>query len=120
MIQFVFVMLHAFQLLIWNPCNYPIAFAYFIGAHALMFYFLFSNFYKKAYAQRKPKKEKDEKLALANGNLESEPNKNIESSQLISGFPNGKSSSFYQAVGKTVEDSYSATRHRVYVGSVNN
>ncbi|XP_029730210.2 elongation of very long chain fatty acids protein 7 [Aedes albopictus] len=123
MIQFVLVMLHAFQLLIWNPCNYPIAFAYFIGAHAVMFYFLFSNFYKKAYTQRKPKKEKDEKLALANGNLESEPNKNIEtspSSPISSSFPNGKSSSFYQAVGKTVEDSYSATRHRVYVGSVNN
>lgn len=122
MIQFVLVMLHAFQLLIWNPCNYPIAFAYFIGAHALMFYFLFSNFYKQAYAQRKPKKEKEEKIALANGNLESEPNKNLDNSSVTSSFQtsNGKSSIFYQTVGKTVEDSYSATRHRVYVGSVNN
>lgn len=50
-IQFVLVMLHAFQLLIWNECNYPIAFAYFIGAHAIMFYFLFSNFYKRAYTK---------------------------------------------------------------------
>ena len=46
-------MLHAFQLLVWNECNYPIAFAYFIGAHAVMFYFLFSNFYKQAYTAKK-------------------------------------------------------------------
>lgn len=52
-VQFILVMGHAFQLLIWNECNYPIAFAYFIGAHAVMFYFLFSNFYKQAYTVRK-------------------------------------------------------------------
>lgn len=52
-IQFVLVMAHAFQLLFWNECNFPSAFAYFIGAHALMFYFLFSNFYKRAYAERR-------------------------------------------------------------------
>lgn len=140
-------MVHAFQLLIWNDCNYPSAFAYFIGAHAVMFYFLFSNFYKRAYTVRQvsslcpsrfsttlnfsshpnlqAKKDKEDKLLLANGNLESEPNKNLEShlSQTSSGYPvtspNGKTS-FYQAVGRTVEDSYSTTRHRVYVGSVNN
>lgn len=49
MIQFVLVMVHAFQLLFHNPCNYPVSFAYFIGAHAVMFYFLFSDFYKQAY-----------------------------------------------------------------------
>lgn len=49
MVQFVLVMVHAFQLLIRNDCNYPIYFAYFIGAHAVLFYFLFSNFYKQAY-----------------------------------------------------------------------
>jgi hypothetical protein len=49
MIQFVLVMIHSFQLFIWNECNYPIGFAYFIGAHALMFYFLFANFYKSTY-----------------------------------------------------------------------
>lgn len=55
MMQFVAVMLHAFQLLFKNDCNFPIAFAYFIGAHAVMFYFLFSNFYKQTYKQRKVK-----------------------------------------------------------------
>lgn len=121
MIQFVLVMVHAFQLLFWNECNFPSAFAYFIGAHALMFYFLFSNFYKRAYVERGPKKEKTEKLLVANGNIESEPNKNIEhSSPMSAHFQSNGKTSFYQAVGKTVEESYSSTRHRVYVGAVNN
>lgn len=49
MVQFVLVMLHAFQLLVRNECNYPVYFAYFIGAHALLFYFLFAKFYKQTY-----------------------------------------------------------------------
>lgn len=52
MVQFVLVMLHAFQLLFKNDCDYPIYFAYFIGAHAVLFYFLFSNFYKEAYKSK--------------------------------------------------------------------
>lgn len=52
MVQFVLVMVHAFQLLFRNDCNYPIYFAYFIGAHAVLFYFLFSNFYKQAYKEK--------------------------------------------------------------------
>lgn len=51
-------MVHAFQLLFKNDCNYPIAFAYFIGAHALMFYFLFSGFYKSTYAAKERKAAK--------------------------------------------------------------
>lgn len=51
-VQFVLVMVHAFQLLFRNDCNYPIYFAYFIGAHAVLFYFLFSQFYKQAYTQK--------------------------------------------------------------------
>lgn len=53
MVQFVLVMVHAFQLLIINDCDYPIYFAYFIGAHAVLFYFLFSRFYKQAYTKQK-------------------------------------------------------------------
>lgn len=53
MVQFVLVMVHAFQLLIQNDCDYPIYFAYFIGAHAVLFYFLFSRFYKQAYTKQK-------------------------------------------------------------------
>jgi elongation of very long chain fatty acids protein 7 len=55
MIQFIGIMTHSFQLIFHNPCNYPMAFVYWIGAHAVMFYFLFSNFYKQAYDARKKK-----------------------------------------------------------------
>ncbi|XP_060650422.1 elongation of very long chain fatty acids protein 7 [Drosophila nasuta] len=64
MIQFVMVMVHSFQLFFKNDCNYPIGFAYFIGAHAVMFYFLFSNFYKRAYVKRDGK---DKSTVKANG-----------------------------------------------------
>ncbi|XP_058974598.1 elongation of very long chain fatty acids protein 7 isoform X1 [Musca domestica] len=65
MVQFVLVMIHSFQLFFRNDCNYPIGFAYFIGAHAVMFYFLFSDFYKKSYLRRDAK-EKSRK-AYENG-----------------------------------------------------
>ncbi|KAL1465454.1 hypothetical protein WDU94_005027 [Cyamophila willieti] len=55
MVQFVCVMIHAFQLF-FIECDYPKAFAWWIGGHAVMFYFLFSNFYKQTYVQ-KPKKD---------------------------------------------------------------
>lgn len=62
MIQFVLVMVHAFQLLFINDCNYPIYFAYFIGAHAILFYFLFSRFYKQAYTLKQKQKVYIEEL----------------------------------------------------------
>lgn len=54
MIQFVLVMIHAFQLL-FIDCNYPKAFVWLIGMHAVMFYFLFRGFYKEAYKKKDPK-----------------------------------------------------------------
>lgn len=119
MVQFVAVMLHAFQLLFKNECNFPIAFAYFIGAHAVMFYFLFSNFYKQTYKQRKvcfnfiwgwgnefnvffaQAKQEEKKLQI----------QKEKSTPIL----NGKTP-FYQSIG-SVEESYSTTRHRVFVGS---
>ncbi|XP_050499386.1 elongation of very long chain fatty acids protein-like [Diabrotica virgifera virgifera] len=56
MVQFVLVMVHAFQLL-FIDCNYPKAFVWWIGMHAFMFYFLFSNFYKETYNKQKRKRE---------------------------------------------------------------
>lgn len=58
MVQFVLVMIHAFQLL-FIDCNYPKAFVWWIGMHAIMFYFLFRNFYQETY------KKREKKLALA-------------------------------------------------------
>lgn len=55
MIQFVCILIHAFQLF-FIECDYPKAFAWWIGGHAVMFYFLFSNFYKETYV-KKPKKD---------------------------------------------------------------
>jgi elongation of very long chain fatty acids protein 7 len=49
MAQFVAVFIHAFQLLFSNPCGFPMAFVMITGFHAVMFYFLFKNFYVQAY-----------------------------------------------------------------------
>jgi elongation of very long chain fatty acids protein 7 len=45
-------MVHAFQLL-FVECNYPKAFVWWIGMHAVMFFFLFKEFYVQSYEQRK-------------------------------------------------------------------
>ncbi|XP_065372435.1 very long chain fatty acid elongase AAEL008004 isoform X2 [Calliphora vicina] len=52
MVQFIAIMVHAFQLL-FIDCNYPKAFVWWIGMHAVMFFFLFNEFYKEAYKGRK-------------------------------------------------------------------
>jgi hypothetical protein len=41
--QFAFIFIHAFQLVFSNECNYPMAFVYFIGGHAVLFYVLVKN-----------------------------------------------------------------------------
>lgn len=48
MIQFVGIMVHAFQLL-FIECEYPRAFVWWIGMHAVMFFFLFKDFYNQSY-----------------------------------------------------------------------
>lgn len=52
MVQFILVVLHAFQLL-FIDCNYPKVFVWWIGLHGVMFYFLFRNFYNQSYGKRK-------------------------------------------------------------------
>ena len=54
MVQFLAIMLHAFQLF-FIECNYPKAFVWWIGMHAVMFFFLFKEFYKQQYT--KPSKQ---------------------------------------------------------------
>ncbi|KAH8369228.1 hypothetical protein KR009_004775 [Drosophila setifemur] len=63
MVQFILIMVHAFQLL-FIDCNYPKAFVWWIGMHAVMFFFLFNEFYKAAYRSRMLKKNG---ALLANG-----------------------------------------------------
>ncbi|XP_014485159.1 PREDICTED: elongation of very long chain fatty acids protein AAEL008004-like isoform X2 [Dinoponera quadriceps] len=55
MLQFIAIMVHAFQLL-FIECNYPKAFVWWIGMHAVMFLFLFKEFYQQSYQQKKPRK----------------------------------------------------------------
>ncbi|XP_070142647.1 very long chain fatty acid elongase AAEL008004 isoform X2 [Drosophila kikkawai] len=64
MVQFILIMVHAFQLL-FIDCNYPKAFVWWIGMHAVMFFFLFNEFYKAAYRSRMMKK--NGAIAAANG-----------------------------------------------------
>lgn len=48
MVQFVLVMSHQFQLL-FRDCNYPKIFMAYIGLYSVLFLFMFSDFYIKAY-----------------------------------------------------------------------
>ncbi|XP_011301940.1 elongation of very long chain fatty acids protein AAEL008004 [Fopius arisanus] len=64
MIQFVAIMIHAFQLL-FIECNYPKAFVWWIGLHAVMFFFLFNEFYKESYAHSKNSKSRAKSAAMA-------------------------------------------------------
>jgi len=70
MVQFVAIMVHAFQLL-FIDCNYPRAFVWWIGMHAVMFFFLFNEFYKSTYKakQDRLRREAEQKRndALKNG-----------------------------------------------------
>lgn len=52
MVQFVGIMVHAFQLIFYDDCDFPWQFAYYIGAHALLFFALFSQFYLKNYSKK--------------------------------------------------------------------
>lgn len=61
LIQFVAIMVHAFQLL-FIDCNFPKAFVWWIGCHAIMFFFLFRNFYKEQYV-KPPTKAKVESVS---------------------------------------------------------
>lgn len=58
-------MVHAFQLL-FIDCNYPKAFVWWIGMHAVMFYFLFSNFYKQTYSQKERKEKAKVSIPMFN------------------------------------------------------
>jgi elongation of very long chain fatty acids protein 7 len=52
MVQFVGIMVHGFQLVFYDDCDFPWQFAYYIGAHALLFFALFSQFYVKNYSKK--------------------------------------------------------------------
>lgn len=53
MVQFIIIFIHSFQLLFNSQCNYPRGFMWWIGFHAIMFWFLFMDFYKSAYHKKR-------------------------------------------------------------------
>ncbi|XP_013103165.1 elongation of very long chain fatty acids protein AAEL008004 isoform X3 [Stomoxys calcitrans] len=91
MVQFILIMVHAFQLL-FIDCNYPKAFVWWIGMHAVMFFFLFNEFYKQAYKGRKSRAEKHgiEETVLANGHANGDCHQQEVSKKLLNGHANGK------------------------------
>lgn len=82
MIQFIAVMIHAFQLLFIN-CNYPKAFVWWIGLHATMFFFLFNEFYQQNYQQKKRRR------LTANGVNKDHEQKSSSDHALANGVANG-------------------------------
>ena len=54
MVQFVAIMVHGFQLVFYDDCDFPWQFAYYIGAHAVLFFGLFSEFYIRTYFKKAP------------------------------------------------------------------
>lgn len=48
------IFIHSFQLL-FRECNYPKGFMWWIGFHAVLFWFLFMDFYKNTYLTKKQK-----------------------------------------------------------------
>ena len=57
-IQFVAIFVHSFQLL-FRDCDYPQGFVYWIGSHAILFWFLFWDFFKATYLRSEKSKAKD-------------------------------------------------------------
>lgn len=53
--QFIAIFVHSFQLL-FRECNYPHGFMWWIGFHAVLFWFLFADFYKNTYGKVKSSK----------------------------------------------------------------
>ncbi|XP_053213941.1 elongation of very long chain fatty acids protein 7-like [Panonychus citri] len=49
LIQFVAIGVHSFQLFLQPDCSFPKIFGLWIGSHGILFWFLFSDFYRKTY-----------------------------------------------------------------------
>lgn len=90
MVQFIAIMLHAFQLL-FVDCNYPKAFVWWIGMHAVMFFFLFKEFYKQSYAANKRRLENQQ----SNGSVKSSDKKTDDADKNGHVINSNKASDYY-------------------------
>lgn len=57
MLQFIGVMVHGFQLIFYDDCDFPWQFSQFIAAHGVLFFILFSEFYVTNYFKRASNKK---------------------------------------------------------------
>nr|CAH7747773.1 unnamed protein product [Callosobruchus chinensis] len=73
MVQFVAIFIHQFQLL-FTECNYPKGFMVWIALHGIMFFFLFSDFYKVKYTSDKKPMRKSENNGACMPVLDDAPN----------------------------------------------
>lgn len=121
MIQFVLVMVHAFQLL-FVDCNYPRAFVWWIGMHAVMFYFLFSDFYKQTYKKKAARAEAarlKSAQALAEAKDKDQPS-GEQSNSLHHRNNKVQGNNFYEQteMGREIAEGFTTQtdRNRVYIG----
>lgn len=84
MLQFIAIMVHAFQLL-FIECNYPKAFVWWIGLHAVMFLFLFKEFYQQCYQEKRPGKSN----RMVNGIAKDDQSKDKYANGVANGVSNG-------------------------------
>lgn len=94
------------------------AFVYFIGAHALLFYILFSSFYKRAYKHNDKVSCFCDKAWISWMIFKYYFQKDDDTVQTIAQQHITESTPIYQTMGK-VEASYTTTKHRVFIGSQN-
>ncbi|KAJ4450285.1 hypothetical protein ANN_01705, partial [Periplaneta americana] len=103
-IQFIAIMVHAFQLL-FIECNYPRAFVWFIGMHAVMFFFLFNEFYKQAYQKRGKStagKTTVQKGATTNGTITNGHVTHSKSNgHTLNGYSNNRAADYYIKASST-------------------
>ena len=60
MVQFIAFIVHGFQLLLYDDCEFPWQFAYYIALHGVLFFILFAHFYINAYSTDKKERLKRE------------------------------------------------------------
>ncbi|GFQ72207.1 elongation of very long chain fatty acids protein AAEL008004 [Trichonephila clavata] len=70
MVQFIAIFVHSFQLL-FRECNYPRGFMWWIGFHAVLFWFLFADFYKNTYGKKMSKSSLNGSAKYINGDSKS-------------------------------------------------
>jgi len=76
MLQFIGIMVHGFQLVFYDDCDFPWQFSYYIGAHAVLFFALFSEFYVKSYLNKSSKAKSKKELLMQDTNGNVDINKN--------------------------------------------